>query len=625
MYNKRFFPLLLAFVLLFSLISLVSCQKDGEENTVDAPTASAPDTDAFGEVFTVDTDPEPLFPETSLPQEEVPEVPDSPIDPTLSSGKVKEASDWCQSAFDAALKGTTATAPAFLDEAWPEIYSVVTGQMQSYFDYYARGGMSDAAFSCLMTSYASLPSAKGLAEGTLLAAEEYLQERDFLSHAKNAAEKGNFMQAALYLAKENKLKTEASNLIRAHFAGFKEGITEATTQFMVRYEIAEGKQFLTALQGLGVEEHLKTEAARLEEYRSFQEDNLVSCNVLNTMENIYTHCLIAFPEINFASEKTYRWCGDDCLTVSEFNAILNSLYEKGYIIVDANEFYNAETDSPRTVLKLPKGKKPLLLTFDDVTYDSRKKDRGMVDRLMLDENGAVCTYTKHADGTEVISYENEIFPIIDAFVRLHPDFTFHGARGTLFFTGFDGILGYRTQSEPVDAREAALGLDRQKQIRQAKQVIEAMRKEGWTFGSHSYNHGRMPTYSPERFRKDTDMWLEEVGAIVGETDLFCWPYGGHTAGSVNLRKNDEHKYLFEKGFTFFFGCGSKRYLANEPDDCGIFSDRKAITGEILYYYQMGYKTYLSEYSYLFDPNSIWDPAREPYRYLPPYDASKVVE
>ena len=167
-----------------------------------------------------------------------------------------------------------------------------------------------------------------------------------------------------------------------------------------------------------------------------------------------------------------------------------------------------------------------------------------------------------------------------------------------------------------------MGLDRQAEVRAAKTVIEALRKEGWTFGSHSYGHGRMPNFSSERIRRDTNQWLEEVGAIVGKTGLFCWPYGGHTSGAVSLRKNEDHKFLFDSGFNFFFGCGAGRYLADEPDGNGIFSDRKAITGEILYFYKMGWSTYGREYSYLFDPNAIWDPLRKPYQNMAPYDASK---
>ena len=35
-------------------------------------------------------------------------------------------------------------------------------------------------------------------------------------------------------------------------------------------------------------------------------------------------------------------------------------------------------------------------------------------------------------------------PLIDTFVKEHPDFSYHGRKGILAMTGYDGVLGYRT-------------------------------------------------------------------------------------------------------------------------------------------------------------------------------------
>ncbi len=611
---KKILAFTLPLFMILVLLSFTACGGDEPKTTVteDSAVTEEKNEETLEEILSEETK------EEAPTEEKVTVAPAQTIDPASLSGAKKDAYLWCEAVFESAVKGESPSAAPAVN--WSETYTVFSKQMDRYYRHYLAGGMKLSELEIMMNTIATVKEASGIALGYLDAAKQRTLS-DPLAKAGEWVEKKNFREAAIALAKVSS-KSQAKELISKNSDPFQKGITEAVTDFMVRYNIPQGKEFLQNLKGLGIDTHIEAEEKRLEEYRAFQEDNLVECNVLATLENIYTHCLIAFPEINFASEKTYRWCGDDCLTVSEFKAILGALYEKGYIIVDANLFYNEETDSPVTRLPLPAGKKPLLLTYDDVTYDSRKMGRGMVDKLILDESGRVCTYTKQKDGTEVISYDNEIFPIIAAFCREHPDFTFRGAKGTLFFTGFDGICGYRSQSEPVNDAEAALGLDRQGEVRQAKSVVEALRDEGFSFGSHSYNHHRMPKYTSSEIRWDTTHWLEEVGAIIGETKLFCWPYGGHTLGNVSLRSNADHKYLFDSGFKFFFGCGAGRYLANEPDDNGIFSDRKAVTGEILYFYQMGNKTYVREYSYLFDPNSIWDSARLPYRYLPPYDAAK---
>lgn len=509
-----------------------------------------------------------------------------------------------------------------LASVWSEIEADALAVMNGAYGQYSAGTLSFERFSALMNSFALIDAAKSTAAELLEKARSVESGRASLATFNGYLAKGKYMKASAEAAKissqDAASRAEIKRAVEANTEGFKAGITDAVTEFMVRYQIPEGKAYLDGLTGLGIDNYVSDEKERLEKYRAFQEDDLETVTIQETLENIYTHCMIAFPEINFASNATYRKCGDDCLTYYEFTYLLNSLYEKGYIIIDANLLYDPATGKPIKTLELPAGKKPLIFTFDDVTYDSRKMGNGMVDKLIVDEDGYVCTYTKMADGTEVISYDNEHFPVLNAFVRRHPDFTFRGARGTLFFTGFDGILGYRTQSEPVDAAEAALKLDRNAEIEGAKRVLAAMSAEGWTYGSHGYAHAHMSRYSAASFKKDTDMWLEEVGSLVGETQLFCWPYGDHGSGA--LRKGELHKYLYDSGFRIFFGCGSARYVAQEPDGLGIFTDRKGMTGNVLYYIEMEYKAYLRDYLYLIDPEKMWDPLRLPYRYKPPYKA-----
>lgn len=585
------------------------------ENTLE-PLATVGDS-----VHTGSTDSTPDADSTSI---EIPPAPETTKQPEQTQDKESlsalegRALDYCTRVYDAAVKGQTLSADATSSEMaskWSDTYGVISREMQRFYVKFNNGDISYDNFVCLMKSFAAINSAKGLSDGYIKLADARRDDIDHLKAAKESVGKGKYLSASISVSKlsrqDSASVSEARTLINNNLDSFKGGITDAVTQYMVRYKLSEGRAFLEALRGYGIDSYIDSECARLEEYRKFQEDDLEEVVLWDTLENIYTHCLIAFPEINFASQSSYGNCGTDCLTPDEFRFLLQSLYDRGYIIIDANIVYDSENDTFFKKIKLPKGKKPLIFTFDDVTYDYRKMGRGMVDRLIVDDEGRVCTYTKHKDGSEVISYDNEIFPIIDDFVRSHPDFTFQGARGTLFFTGFDGICGYRTQSEPVNDKEAALGLDRQAEISAAKVVIEALREEGWSFGSHGYNHSRMSKISYASFCRELDMWREEVGSIVGDTGLFCWPYGDHGGGE--LRKGDAHKYAFELGFNFFFGCGSQRYIANETDGLGIFSDRKGITGQVLVYIEAGYKSYVRDYPYLFDTEKIWDKYRLPYK------------
>ncbi len=642
--NRRILAVSLCVLLLACMLCMASCNDSTDTNdtnqslstgSVDESTVTPSDTVAdTGEETggedtsntSVDTSVTPPETSTETDIDTTPETkPETepgykPIDPEELNAAQGSAYKWCESALSAAGKGETLSASSDtkkISDDWSKVYKVVSNEMLRVYDEFTDGDISYSTIECFMKSCSNIANAKGLSEGYLTLAKSKRADVEQYAEAKKFADKGNYKKATMAIAKIDKndftAQANAKALIGANIDKVKAGVTEAVTEYMVRYDIADGKAYLEAMRGYGIDPHIDTEANRLEEYRKYQDVELEKVNLRDTLENIYTHCLIAFPEINFASQTSYSACGPDCLTPYEFKFLLQSLYDRGYIIIDANLVYNAEEDCPNYSLMLPKGKKPVIFTFDDVTYDSRKMGRGMIDKLIVDEFGYVCTYTKHQNGEEVISYDNELFPILDAFVREHPDFTFRGARGTLFFTGFDGICGYRTQSEPVDDAEAALKLDRQAEIAGAKVVIEAMREEGWTFGSHGYNHSHMPKISPASFRKEIDMWREEVGAIVGETGLFCWPYGHHTEGSVNIRKNAEHKYLFDSGFFFMFGCGSARYLANEPDGLGIFSDRKGVTGNAILYIAAGKTAYVRDYPYLFDAEKIWDPLRLKYK------------
>ena len=63
--------------------------------------------------------------------------------------------------------------------------------------------------------------------------------------------------------------------------------------------------------------------------------------------------------------------------------------------------------------------------------------------LVLDENGALTCERQASDGSTVTG-AFDVVPCVEAFIQEHPDFSNNGARGILGLTGYNGILGYRT-------------------------------------------------------------------------------------------------------------------------------------------------------------------------------------
>lgn len=323
-----------------------------------------------------------------------------------------------------------------------------------------------------------------------------------------------------------------------------------------------------------------------------QEQELEPYNGL--IHHLFTHCLIAYPDLSLELGGAAKDLWIDCITPLEFERILNSLYEKNYILIDIHDIISNPSGDGENYefadLELPKGKTPLILSFDDVVYDSKKMGRGMVDKLVLTEDGKVATYTKLADGTEETRLDNEFVPILNQFVWDHPDFSFKGVKGTFCLTGFEGILGYRTQSDTP--------LDREAEKAEALKVVARLKEMNWNFASHSYGHRWMNKRDIDLIREDTQSWEDEVEPLLGDENelVFVWPYGDR------IKPGDpKYQVLKDAGFRLFCGVGGKAYNLPESDGT-LFMDRGAMDGTSLWHYQNIYSIY-------FDVDAVRDPKR----------------
>lgn len=311
-----------------------------------------------------------------------------------------------------------------------------------------------------------------------------------------------------------------------------------------------------------------------------------------TVEHLFTHCLIAHPEIAFAEGNEYgRHLDADCLTPEEFRKILSALYKKNYALVDIRTTFQSEGGrAVRIPFSFPVGKKPLVLSFDDVVYASANQGKGMADKLVITSEGKLAAFTQNR--TPQI-HGNEFVPVLEDFLSAHPDFSWNGARGILFLTGFDGILGYRVQRDsPNRSAECA----------RAKEVVAALKKKGWIFGSHSYAHGHMNKYTEEKMRSDIQKWKSEVEPLVGETCLYAYPYGEWALGENCSDKRQ--KALIQAGFCVFFGVGDKPFYTRMPlggdGEKVLFQDRCALDGTSLRSHHL---------DRFFDTRQIYDPVR----------------
>lgn len=315
------------------------------------------------------------------------------------------------------------------------------------------------------------------------------------------------------------------------------------------------------------------------------------------VEHIFFHPLLAYPEQAFDGDYQTLGYDDWFVTVDEYNKIVNSLYEKNFILVNINDVYeeydsNGQMLFRKKDLMLPKGKKPLIISLDDVNYNKYMLGNGTVYKLILDDKGEITTYSINPKGEEVYSRDLESIPLLDQFVQKHPDFSLNGAKGTIALTGYEGILGYRTnrQSENLEAEQ-----------NNVKPIIEKLKKNGWNFACHSYGHPNISQTSLEKLMDDTTKWKNEVESLIGPTQVYIYPFG-----SSIPEGSTQFQYLQSQGFKLFCAVGIESYEKISTHTNAVMTDRRHMDG-------MGFRKLREKNLDLFDSNEIMDVNLRPKR------------
>ncbi|MGN1222754.1 MAG: polysaccharide deacetylase family protein [Christensenellales bacterium] len=277
------------------------------------------------------------------------------------------------------------------------------------------------------------------------------------------------------------------------------------------------------------------------------------------IEHFFTHQIINRPEIAFNSQNKYRYnFYRDCVTYTEFERFLEEMYSNNYVLVDIYDCYKSiDGKVYKKDLYLPKGKKPFLLSFDDMSFDTRNK--GMSDKLILDNNGEVASYTKNNEIQ--IEYNKEAIPILENFIKNHKDFSFNNARGIICPTGYNGILGYRINSDNPNSKS---------EIEKIRPLVAKLKELNYRFASHTFNHIQVACVSSEELKKDTDKYTKEILSVIGETNIYSFPCGKYTLNEYKLN------ILKNAGYNIFLCVGLDKQEMWEQD-C-LFLKRHVLDG-----------------------------------------------
>ena len=342
--------------------------------------------------------------------------------------------------------------------------------------------------------------------------------------------------------------------------GFVMPDTPAADLLHQAYLLAAGYDYDAAIELLKGSEEFASDPeviSAIAEYES-AEATLVRTPI-SKITHVFFHTLIADPSKAFDGDADQNGYNQVMTTIDEFNKILEAMYEKGYVLVKLHDMaYETTDENGNTVMKagdimLPPDKIPFVMSQDDLCYYPYMDGDGFANRLVIGEDGKPTCQITLDDGT-VTTGDYDLVPILEKFCEHHPDFSYKGARAVLAFTGYEGILGYRSETYEQDRQAAA-------------EVAQCLRDNGWELASHSWGHLDLGTVEWDRFQSDTDKWESEVESLIGPTDIILFPFGADVGDwHPYTMENERFRYLYNAGFRYFCNVDSSQYWVQLGDD-----------------------------------------------------------
>ncbi len=277
--------------------------------------------------------------------------------------------------------------------------------------------------------------------------------------------------------------------------------------------------------------------------------------------------LIADPARAFNDRSLGSKYNQNFVTTGEFAKILQQLYNNGYMLVNLDDIVTAETNAAGTTvyraktLYLPAGKKPLLLTQNQVNYykymidgdnDSlRQPDKdgaGFANKLVVGADGKVtCQYVDATGKSLTGAYD--LVPILDKFIENNPSFSYRGAKAILSVSGYEGVFGYRTDTESKNLLgETAYAAE----VEGAKKVAKALRDSGYEIACYTYGNKAYGNASAAEIRADLSGWTSEVLPILGEVDILVYAQNSDITTNA-VYTGEKYNILQNAGFRYYLG------------------------------------------------------------------------
>lgn len=314
-------------------------------------------------------------------------------------------------------------------------------------------------------------------------------------------------------------------------------------------------------------------------------------------------------------------------TVSEFDKITQQLYDNGYVYVRLRDLVVETKNADGTVtfeknknLLLPKGKKAIVLSIDDLSYYHSYEKGGYPTKIVIDKNGnPKCEFTNSKGETNVGDYD--VVPRLNTFLTEHPDGAYKGARGLIAMTGYNGAFGYRTDTAyntgknlTADQKawlDAHPDFNYENEIAEAKKVAEAIKNSGWEFASHTWGHISVTGKSVATLKTDHEKWVNTVENIVGKVDTIIFAHGNDIGDWRDYAStNAAFKYYKSAGFNYYCNVDSSVQCWSQIRNNYVRQGRINVDGLTLNKAINGKTKVLDG---LFDAKSVYDTERPPFK------------
>ena len=383
-----------------------------------------------------------------------------------------------------------------------------------------------------------------------------------------------------------------------------DGILNSAHAKFVTYDYDAAIEILNSNPDYAENSDVKKLIASCEETKS----TLVRADV-NKITHVFFHSLIMDNKKAFDGDSDEKGYNQVMTTKSEFLKILDQMYERGYVLVRMRDIAYETTDengNPKFVagdIMLPPGKKPFVMSQDDVCYYDYMKGDGFATRIVIGDDGKPTCEMELDDGT-VVTGSFDLVPLLEDFIAEHPDFSYKGARAVLAFTGYQGVLGYRTDPEYKDSNP-----NYEEDLESVRQVAQCLRDGGWELASHSWGHINLGSRDLASVKTDTDKWEERVESLIGPTDIILYPFGADVGDwRAYTRENEKFAYLYDKGFRYFCNVDSSPAWVQLGSDY-LRQGRRNLDGYRMYYDLPETNPSKDHLSDLFDVTTVFDRER----------------